>query len=168
MKFKSSALMLVGASVVACSSAKFDPNAKMQIEKIAPVTKLDDKSPVFSGNVNVQMLFGTHDPSHLTGAEVEFKQNARSAWHTHPLGQLLVVTKGQGLVQQWGEKARVMQAGEIVWTPPGIKHWHGACGDKTVTHYALQEKNDDGVNVNWMEKVTDTQYVEALQSIEKK
>lgn len=157
--------------IIACSSVKNNKMHEKQVKKLMtieefkPIAHMDDSSPVFSGNVDVTMLFGTHDPSNLTGAFVLFKSNARSAWHTHPLGQLLVVTKGEGIVQQWGEKARSIKAGQVVWTPPGVKHWHGACGNKIVGHYALQEKKQTGKNVQWMEKVSDQQYQEALKDI---
>ncbi len=134
----------------------------MEIVDIPPVTHFDDSSPIFSGKVEVQMLFSEHAPSSLTGAKVKFSPKARSAWHTHPKGQTLVVTEGEGFVQQWGQSARKLKKGQVVWTPPGVKHWHGACKDKSLTHTALQEKLD-GKNVVWLEKVSDEEFEKVVQ-----
>lgn len=155
-------VLLTGISCSSTSKKKY-----MTIEKVSPVSHMDDSSPVFSGNVDVTMLFTEHDPSKLTGANVTFKNKARSAWHTHPKGQILVVTNGRGYVQQWGEPAREMKRGDVVWTPPGVKHWHGACEKESVTHLALQEKNNAGKNVNWLEKVSDEQYKAAATQVGK-
>ncbi len=111
----------------------------------------------FTGSVRVRSLFDAKSPSRLTGGEATFQPGARSAWHTHPLGQVLIVTDGEGWVQQWGSPVQVMRKGDVVWIPPGVKHWHGATPTTTVTHIALQEEQDN-VAVKWMEKVTDEQY----------
>jgi len=162
--FKKSFLSLFSLlTFISCSSVSM--NKEMIISRISPKAKFDDSSPVFSGDVEVQMLFTEkdHAPSQLTAADVKFSPRARSAWHTHPKGQILVVKEGQGYVQQWGEPARIMKAGDIIWTPPGVKHWHGACEDESVTHTALQEKKS-GKNVIWLEKVSDEQYREAMKA----
>lgn len=159
-------LLIFGLLTLSCASSQTSSSTKlMNISKQSPIAKFDDSSPVFSGNVAVKMLFKEQDTSHLTGAIVTFNKNARSAWHTHPKGQLLVVTKGAGLVQQWGEKARVIKEGDVVWTPAGVKHWHGADSRHSITHWALQEKNSEGKNVVWMEKVSPKQYKEAVHSV---
>jgi len=88
---------------------------------------------------------------------VTFQPGARSAWHTHPLGQILIVTDGVGWIQQWGGPVQVIRKGDVVWTPPGIKHWHGATPTTTMTHIAVQESLN-GVAVNWLEQVTNEQY----------
>jgi 4-carboxymuconolactone decarboxylase len=88
---------------------------------------------------------------------VTFEPGARSAWHTHPRGQTLIVTTGTGRVQQWGGPVQELHAGDVVWTPPGVKHWHGAAPTTAMTHTAIQE-SVDGRNVDWLEKVTDAQY----------
>jgi 4-carboxymuconolactone decarboxylase len=111
----------------------------------------------FTGHAQVEQLFAAHDPSRITGGIVTFQPGARSAWHTHPLGQILIVTAGIGLVQQWGAPVHAMKAGDVVWIPAGVKHWHGAAPSSTVTHMAIQEMVD-GKNVDWMEPVTDEQY----------
>jgi quercetin dioxygenase-like cupin family protein len=111
----------------------------------------------FTGSVRVRSLFDAKSPARSTGGEVTFQPGARSAWHTHPLGQVLIVTDGVGWVQQWGSPVEVMHKGDVVWIPLGVKHWHGATPTTSVTHIALQEEQN-GMNVSWMEKVTDEQY----------
>ena len=151
-------VFLIGIVLVSsCAHQSNKGNKLMEISKLDREIVLDDSAPTFSGDVVVQMLFKEHDPSTLSGADVTFKAKARSAWHTHPKGQILVVTKGEGYIQQWGEKARKIQKGDVIWTPPGVKHWHGACADKSITHTALQE-SVNGSPVKWMEKVSDEQY----------
>ena len=93
----------------------------------------------------------------LVPSDVVFEPGARSAWHTHPLGQILIVTAGTGWVQEWGKPRQEMRQGDVVWIPPGLKHWHGATASSTVTHMAIQEQID-GANVVWMEHVSDEQY----------
>jgi quercetin dioxygenase-like cupin family protein len=111
----------------------------------------------FTGSVRVDPLFAAHPPSAASAACVTFEPGARSAWHTHPLGQVLVVTAGAGRVQQWGGKVQEIRPGDVVWTPPGVKHWHGAAPATALTHIAIQEAAA-GNNVAWMEKVSDEQY----------
>lgn len=120
----------------------------------------------FTGSVRVEPLINASDPSRLSGARVTFEPGARSAWHTHPLGQNLIVTSGTGWVQQWGGRVEEIREGDVVWTPPGVKHWHGATATTSMSHIALVEQLD-GKSVEWMEKVSDTQYgapVQAQQS----
>lgn len=111
----------------------------------------------FTGTVSVEMLFPADAPSRVSGASVMFEPGARSAWHTHPLGQTLIVTAGEGWVQQEGGERQELRPGDIVRTPPGVKHWHGATPTGRLTHIAIQESLD-GKNVEWMEKVSDEQY----------
>ena len=111
----------------------------------------------FTGSVRVQSLFDAHKPARSTGGLVTFQPGARSAWHTHPLGQTLIVTDGVGWVQQWGGPVQVIRKGDVVWIPAGVKHWHGATPTTTLTHLAFQEQLD-GRAVDWLEKVTDEQY----------
>jgi quercetin dioxygenase-like cupin family protein len=107
--------------------------------------------------VRVDPLFPARDPGRTSGGSVTFEPGARSAWHTHPLGQILIVTAGVGRVQQWGGLAQEIRPGDIVWIPPGVKHWHGAAPTTAMTHIAIQE-HVDGKVVDWMEKVSDEQY----------
>ncbi len=111
----------------------------------------------FTGSVRIDPLFPSRDPSRASSASVTFEPGARTAWHTHPAGQRLVVTAGQGLVQQWGGRTEEIRPGDVVWIPPGVKHWHGASPTTAMTHIAIQEAVEGKV-VNWMEHVTDEQY----------
>jgi quercetin dioxygenase-like cupin family protein len=111
----------------------------------------------FTGAVRVDPMFQMQAPARTRGGLVTFEPGARSAWHTHPLGQILVVTSGLGLVQQWGNPVQEIRPGDIVWIPPATKHWHGAAPTTAMTHIAIQEALD-GKTVDWMEKVSDEQY----------
>ncbi len=111
----------------------------------------------FSGTVRIDPLFQVKAPARVFGASVTFEPGARTAWHTHPLGQHLVVTAGCGWIQCWGGPIEEIRPGDVVWFPPGEKHWHGATSTTAMTHIALQERLDGKV-VDWMEHVTDEQY----------
>jgi len=111
----------------------------------------------FTGSVHVDLLFKAHDPSRTTGGRVTFEPGARTAWHTHPFGQYLIVIAGSGRVQRWGGPIEEIKAGDVVWFPPGLKHWHGAAPTVGMTHIAIQEEVS-GKSVVWMEKVSDEQY----------
>jgi quercetin dioxygenase-like cupin family protein len=111
----------------------------------------------FTGNVRIDPLIQTTGPARVSGATVTFEPGARSAWHTHPLGQMLVVTAGCGLVQSKGGPVVKIRPGDIVWCPPGEKHWHGATSTTGMTHIAILEQLD-GKGVDWMEHVTDEEY----------
>ncbi|MBV9065604.1 MAG: cupin domain-containing protein [Methylobacteriaceae bacterium] len=111
----------------------------------------------FTGSVRVDPLFRPHDPARTSGAYVTFEPGARTAWHTHPLGQTLIITAGLGWVQREGAAIEEVRPGDIVWFPPGLKHWHGAARETAMTHIAITETLD-GKNVDWMEKVSDDQY----------
>jgi quercetin dioxygenase-like cupin family protein len=111
-----------------------------------------------TGTVRIDPLFDARDPQRVLVASVTFEPGARTAWHTHPLGQTLTVTAGTGWVQQeGGEKKQEIRPGDVIWTPPGVKHWHGATATDRLTHIAIQESLD-GKNVEWLEKVSDEQY----------
>ncbi len=111
----------------------------------------------FTGTVRVDPMFPATAPSRVSAGHVTFEPGARSAWHTHPVGQTLVITSGLGWVQQWGGPKQEVRAGDVVWFPPGIKHWHGASAATAMTHIAIQE-TVDGRNVDWLEHVSDEQY----------
>lgn len=112
----------------------------------------------FTGTVRIDPLFTATEPSRVSGASVTFEPGARSAWHTHPLGQTLLITAGCGWTQCWGGRIVEIRAGDVVKCPPGHKHWHGATATTAMTHIAIQEALD-GKNVNWLEKVSDEQYL---------
>jgi len=111
----------------------------------------------FTGMVRIDSLFQAAAPARAMGAAVTFEPGARTAWHTHPLGQTLIVTAGSGLAQSWDGPIEQIRPGDIVWFPPGEKHWHGATPTTAMTHIAIQEALDAKA-VDWMEKVTDKQY----------
>ena len=111
----------------------------------------------FTGSGVVTPLFAQSPPARATAGQVAFSPGARSNWHTHPAGQWLVVTSGVGWVQEWNGQKREIHPGDVVWTPPGVKHWHGATSTSGLTHIAVQE-NVEGRNVDWMEPVTAEQY----------
>ena len=112
----------------------------------------------FTGAVRIDPLFDVADPARHFGAYVTFEPGARTAWHTHPLGQTLVVTAGCGRAQRWGGPVEEIRPGDVVWFPPGEKHWHGAAPTTAMTHMAIVEKLD-GQTADWMEKVSDEQYL---------
>jgi quercetin dioxygenase-like cupin family protein len=111
----------------------------------------------FTGQTRIDPLFQASEPARVTGANVTFEPGARTAWHTHPLGQTLIVTSGLGRVQVWGGPIEEIRPGDVVWFPPHVKHWHGATATTAMTHIAIQEALD-GKAVDWMEHVTDAQY----------
>ncbi len=111
----------------------------------------------FTGTVRIDALFDAPPPARVGTATVTFEPGARTAWHTHPLGQTLIVTAGLGRAQRWGGPIEEIRPGDIVWIPPGEKHWHGASPAMAMTHIAIQEKLD-GKAVEWLEHVTAGQY----------
>ena len=115
----------------------------------------------FTGKVRLDPLFPATEPARAAGASVTFEPGARTAWHTHPLGQTLIVTAGLGLAQREGGPIKEIRPGDVVWFPPGEKHWHGASPTTAMTHIAIQEQQD-GKTVDWMEKVSDEQYQAAV------
>ena len=138
----------------------------MQLKRSGTQASVKGPEQTFSGNVRIDPLFTSNEPWRAMGAYVTFEPGARSAWHTHPLGQVLVVTAGCGLVQSEGDSARVIRAGDVVWCPPGEKHWHGAAATTAMTHIAIVEELN-GKGVEWMGKVTDTEYEAANQIADK-
>jgi quercetin dioxygenase-like cupin family protein len=132
-------------------------NKQMDIKRVG--SRPSGKGPAdwFTGVVRIDPLFQTEAPARGAGASVTFEPGARTAWHTHPLGQTLIVTAGCGWAQHVGGPVEEIRPGDVVWFPPGEKHWHGATPTTAMTHIAIQE-NLDGKVVDWMEKVTDDQY----------
>ena len=122
-------------------------------------TQPSSKGPAeyFTGTVRLDPLFTAPDPARIVGTSVTFEPGARTAWHTHPLGQTLIVTAGSGLAQRLGGPIEAIHPGDVIWFAPGEKHWHGAAPTTAMTHIALQERLD-GQTVAWLEHVTDEQY----------
>ena len=129
----------------------------MEIKRVGTQPSTRGPSDWFTGTVRIDPLFDRAEPSRVAGASVTFEPGARTAWHTHPLGQTLIVTAGCGWAQREGGPVEEIRPGDVVWFAPGEKHWHGATPTTAMTHVAVQEKLD-GSPVTWMEKVTDGQY----------
>ncbi len=129
------------------------------MEIIRAGTAPSGKGPTdwFTGTVRIDPLFNPIDKERVQGGLVTFEPGARTAWHTHPLGQTLIVTSGRGCVQRWGGPIEEIHPGDVVWFAPGEKHWHGASAQTAMTHIAIHEVKDGKV-VDWMEKVSDEQY----------
>jgi len=129
----------------------------MEIKRAGSVPSGKGEPEYFTGAVRRDDLINAPAPARILAASVTFEPGARTAWHTHPLGQTLVVTAGSGRVQLWGGPIQEIRSGDVVWIAPGEKHWHGAAPTTAMTHIAMQEKLD-GKAVNWLEKVSDEQY----------
>jgi quercetin dioxygenase-like cupin family protein len=127
---------------------------KMEIKRNGSQPSRKGPSEYFTGAVRVDPLFDAPEPARVRGANVTFEPGARTAWHTHPLGQTLIVTAGCGLVQRWGGPTEEIHPGDVVWFEPGEKHWHGAAPTTAMTHIGIVEKLDSK-SADWMEKVSD-------------
>jgi quercetin dioxygenase-like cupin family protein len=134
----------------------------MEIKRNGSQASVKGPTDWFTGAVRIDPLFQAPAPARVQGASVTFEPGARTAWHTHPLGQTLVVTSGFGWAQRWGGQIEEIRAGDVVWFAPGEKHWHGASATTAVTHIAVQEQLE-GKAVDWMEQVSDEQYRAASQ-----
>jgi quercetin dioxygenase-like cupin family protein len=129
----------------------------MEIKRSGSQPSAKGPAEWFTGTVRIDPLFDAPVPARAAGASVTFEPGARTAWHTHPLGQTLVVIAGAGRAQRWGGPIEEIRPGDVVWIPPGEKHWHGAAPTTAMTHVAIQEKLD-GKPVDWLEHVTAEQY----------
>ncbi|MBP2198817.1 quercetin dioxygenase-like cupin family protein [Pantoea cypripedii] len=141
-------------------SALANEMSAMTISKSGSRDFIQGPQENFTGRVWVDPLFRPAAPQRTSASVVTFEPGARSAWHTHPLGQTLVVTAGTGWVQEWGKEKKTIHAGDVVSCPPGVRHWHGATSTTSVSHIAIQETSNEGTNVNWLEKVGDEQYLQ--------
>jgi len=135
------------------ATLKMEKEIIMEIKRSGSQPSGKGPSEYFTGTVRVDPMFQAPDPARVVGASVTFEPSARTAWHTHPLGQTLIVTSGLGLVQREDGQIEEIRPGDVVWLPPGEKHWHGAAPKAAMTHIAL-----NGKTVDWMEKVSDEQY----------
>jgi quercetin dioxygenase-like cupin family protein len=143
------ALVAITASSAYGQSAEISPNGSRK--------SLIGSDKNFTGHVIIDPLYGANQHLSQTGGLVTFAPRARSAWHTHPGGQILIVTSGTGWVQEEGGEKRAIKPGDVIWTPPGVKHWHGATTSTSMSHIAISNMRD-GKNVEWMEQVSDEQY----------
>jgi quercetin dioxygenase-like cupin family protein len=132
-------------------------NGMMQITRSGSQPSRKGPADYFTGTVRVDPLFQAPDPARVSGGHITFEPGARTAWHTHPLGQNLIITSGLGWVQREGGQIEEVRPGDVVWFPPGLKHWHGATPTTAMTHIAITESLG-GKNVDWMDKVSDEQY----------
>jgi quercetin dioxygenase-like cupin family protein len=130
----------------------------MQIKRSGSQASNKGPSDWFTGTVRIDPLFPATDPARAAGNSVTFEPGARTAWHTHPLGQTLIVTAGAGRAQRWDGPIEEIRPGDVVWFEPGEKHWHGASPTTAMTHIAIQEQLN-GKPVDWLEKVSDLQYL---------
>jgi quercetin dioxygenase-like cupin family protein len=133
------------------------PGGVMEIKRSGSQPSAKGPAEWFTGTVRIDPLFDAPVPARAAGASVTFEPGARTAWHTHPLGQTLIVTSGVGRTQRWGGPIEEIRPGDVVWFSPGEKHWHGAAPTTAMTHIAIQEKLD-GKPVDWLEHVTAEQY----------
>src|ERR1041385_2258772 len=155
LKFMGAALF--GIAVILHAQTNQRKEFNMEIKRIGSQPSSNGPADWFTGPVRIDPLFQTSAPARAAGATVAFEPGARTAWHTHPLGQTLIVTSGCGLAQREGGPVEEIHPGDVVWFPPGEKHWHGAAPKTAMTHMAIQEALDGKV-VDWMEKVSDEQY----------
>ena len=136
---------------------KYNQDTTMKITRNGTQPSTKGSADWFTGTVRVDPLFQPQEPARAAAATVTFEPGARTAWHTHPLGQTLIITAGFGRVQSEGGTVEEVRPGDVVWFPPGVKHWHGAGPNTAMTHIAVQEQLNGKV-VEWMEKVSDDQY----------
>lgn len=130
---------------------------EIQIKRAGSQPSVKGPADWFTGTVRIDPLFQLSEPARAAGASVTFEPGARTAWHTHPLGQTLIVTAGLGWTQREGGPVEELRPGDVVWFPPGLKHWHGASPTTAMTHIAIQEQLN-GKAVDWLEKVSDAYY----------
>lgn len=153
--------IVVALSLTVVAATPIGPSAawaqSIEISLSGSRTAIRGASQTFVGSVSVDPLFGVNAQRPYASGHVTFEPGARSAWHTHPAGQILIVTAGTGWVQQWGGERREIGPGDVVWIPPHVKHWHGATATMSMSHIALQQAVDDKV-VDWLEQVGDSQY----------
>jgi len=128
----------------------------MEIKRCGSQPSVKGPADWFTGNVRIEPLFAVRDPARACGGSVTFEPGARTVWHSHPLGQTLIVTAGCGWVQRWGGPIEAIRPGDVVQIAPGEKHWHGATSNTAMTHIAIQEEREAKV-VDWMEQVDDGQ-----------
>jgi quercetin dioxygenase-like cupin family protein len=150
--------MAIASIILPCVRAwAAAPGGDMEIKRNGSQPSAKGPAEWFTGTVRIDQLFEAPHPARAAGASVTFEPGARTAWHTHPLGQTLIVTSGVGRAQRWGGPVEEIRPGDVVWFPPGEKHWHGASPTTAMTHIAMQEKLD-GKMVDWLEQVSADQY----------
>lgn len=154
MKLLAASTLILSMSAPAAIA---ETEEKVKIQRSGSLPSRPGPEDYFTGQVRIDAPFAGTEPARVGGATVTFEPGARTAWHTHPLGQTLIVTQGRGWIQVWGDPIQEMNQGDIVWIPEGVKHWHGATPETAMTHIAIAESLN-GSPVDWMEKVSDEQY----------
>lgn len=150
--------LIVSAGSAASQALAAEENNQAQtITRAGTQASIKGSAEYFTGNVRVDPLFAANVSAPFSGAYVTFEPGARSAWHIHPTGQYLLVTAGVGRTSEWGRPVEEIKAGDVIWCPPKIKHWHGASPTTAMTHIAITG-TANGKNVEWLEKVSDEQY----------
>ncbi len=157
MKFTATLATIVAAAFSLYNATPAGADEPMEISPDESRPAATGSADTFTGQVSVKPLFNPNAVRTTGSAEVTFTPSARTAWHTHPAGQTLIVTAGSGWIQQWNRPKLSIIPGDVIWTPPGVKHWHGANDTTTMTHIAIQD-SVDGTPVDWLEHVTDEQY----------
>jgi quercetin dioxygenase-like cupin family protein len=150
-------LLAAMAGITNCTLAADANSASQTVFVAGSQPSIKGSSDFFTGSVRVDPLFPANESAQFSGGQVTFEPGARSAWHVHPAGQHLIVTAGVGWTQEWGGPVVEIRAGDVVWCPPKIKHWHGATPTTAMSHIAITG-TVNGKNVEWMEKVSDEQY----------
>lgn len=150
-------LLLSALISMAATSTSEPTNDAVSVTHAGASPSAAGPAEYFTGRVRIDGGFQRPAPARVGGATVTFEPGARTAWHTHPLGQTLIVTAGLGWVQQWGQPRQQLRPGDTVWIAPGVKHWHGASAGAAMTHIAIAEAVD-GSPVTWLEQVSDAQY----------
>lgn len=159
MKTSLTRTALCAAALQAAVAGAAEPKAAdgQRVTHVGSQASVAGPAEYFTGRARIDPQWPAGDDIHASGAMVTFEPGARSAWHTHPAGQRLMVVSGVGLTQEWGKPVQEIRPGDVVWCPPGVKHWHGAAPTTAMTHLAISGTKD-GKNVEWMEKVSDAQY----------
>ncbi|MEG5263029.1 cupin domain-containing protein [Pseudomonas sp. JDS28PS106] len=156
------AALCAAALQAGAASAEKSAREGQEISRAGEQASIAGPEQFFTGRVRIDPVWPANEHISASGALVTFEPGARSAWHTHPAGQRLVVTSGVGLTQEWGKPVQMIRPGDVIWCPPGVKHWHGAAPATAMTHMAVTPTLD-GKNVDWMEKVTDEQYTQTRE-----
>jgi len=154
MKILFSLILMI---IFLCTKVWAQSDLQIAITRVGTQPSTLGSTAYFTGTVLVDAPFKGSEPARIAGGTVTFAPGARTAWHTHPLGQTLIVTAGVGRIQHWGGKIQEIRPGDVIWIKPGVKHWHGASPAVGMTHIAISEELN-GKTVNWLEKVSDTQY----------
>lgn len=155
-------LGLIGVCLSTHTFAQEGEKTMQTISKVESRASIDVKQSeyknYFTGDVRVDMLYPQSNAKTHSGAYVTFEPRARTNWHVHPAGQHIIVTSGVGYYQTWGEPVEIIKAGDVVWIPSGVKHWHGASKEIAMTHLVITGADEHGKNVEWLEPVSDEQY----------